>query len=143
MDATHEREPWAHGRDLGGHEPAGRGQPDQTLPHPQPEHADVLDEFADQSSVARRGGMAPRRPEVAAAGERTRDPGVQQPLAHRILDREPIGAVLPDERVQAPHGVVPVDGEQEAVERLQRRDPQPGVVRSQHFVHQFGIDPVE
>ena len=126
MDATYEREPWTHGRDLGGHEPAGHGQPDQTLPRPQPEYADVLDEFADKSPVACRGGMAPRRPEMAAAGERPGDPGVQQPLAHRILDREPIGAVLPDEWVQTPYGVVPVDRKQEAVERRQRTRPEAG-----------------
>ena len=38
---------------------------------------------------------------------------------------------------------VPIEGQQQAVERRERRDPQPGVARFQHFVHEIRIDPVE
>ena len=99
--------------------------------------------LADQPGVAGLGRMAPRRRQVAAAGQRQRDAPVQRAPAGRILGREQIETVVAQQRMQTPHGTVAVDGQQQTVQGRQRGHPRPGIVRPQHVIHQIRIDPVE
>ena len=130
-------------QDLGGQEPARRDQPRHAVPEPQPEHAEAFDELADQPAVAGLGGMAPCRRQLAPAGHRQRDAPVQSAPAAGIFDREQAETVIPQQGMQTPHGAIAVERQQQTVQRRQRGHPHPGVVRSEHVVHQIRVDPVE
>ena len=130
-------------RNLRRQKPSGRDQPAHPLPLPQLERAEAVEELADEAAVVRRVRMAPRRRQLATAGQLPGDSPVQRALAGRVLDREHVEAVVPEQRMQAAHRAVGVDGRQQAVQGRQRDDPPPGVARPQHLVHQARVDPVE
>ena len=142
-DAAQQHEPRVRRGDLRRQELVRRDEARHALPQPYLEHAGTLDQIAHEPRVARRPGMAPRRNELPAAGQRPGDAGVQGPLASRIFDCQQVGAVVPDQGMHAPHGAVPADRGQQAFQRRQRGEPRAHVARIEDLVYQVRIDPVE
>ena len=110
---------------------------------PQLHAAGLLGNGGDQVVVAGLGGVAQRVQDLAAAGQRPGDAGVDQTEAFRVPAKKARGAVLAHQRVQAHDRALAAGSLQKAAQGVHRGQPQPGVGVRRGLLDEQRLYPVE